>query len=154
MIFSRFGIDFQPKKPFQKWSTNTLESISNRKSRKSKKWHLQSFLLVFLVPRGAEKHEKSRKNDSKMRTKIYRFFQPILKRFLLDFPPIWDPKISKSQPKSHAKSKQKNHFKMIPKISILASKMDYFFAVFSYQNRPLEAPWAHQGVQTENHLQN
>ena len=91
---------------------------------------LQSFLLVFLVPRGAEKHEKSRKNDSKMRTKIYRFFQPILKRFLLDFPPIWDPKISKSQPKSHAKSKQKNHLKLIPKISILASKMCEFFLLF------------------------
>ena len=42
----------------------------------------------------------------------------------------------------------------MPKISILASKMDYFFAVFGYQNRPLEAPWAHQGVQTEKHLQN
>ena len=42
----------------------------------------------------------------------------------------------------------------MPKISILASKMDYFFAVFGYQNRPLEAPWAHQGVQTESHLQN
>ena len=115
---------------------------------------LQSFVIVFLVPRGAEKHKKSRKNDSKMRTKIYRFFQPILKRFLLDFPPIWDPKISKSQPKSHAKSKQKNHFKMIPKILILASKMGEVFDVFGYQNRPLEAPWAHQGVQTENHLQN
>ena len=115
---------------------------------------LRSFLLVFLVPRGAEKHKKSRKNDSKMRTKIYRFFQPILKRFLLDFPPIWDPKISKSQPKSHAKSKQKNLLKMIPKISILASKVECFFNVFGYQNRLLEAPRAHQGVQTENHLQN
>ena len=29
--------------------------------------------------------------------------------------------------------------------------MDYFFAVFGYQNRPLEAPWAHQGVQTEKY---
>ena len=115
---------------------------------------LRSFLLVFLVARGAEKHKKSRKNDSKMRTKIYRFFQPILKRFLLDFPPIWDPKISKLQPKSHAKSKQKHHFKMIQKISILTSKMGGFFDVFGYQNRPLEAPWAHQGVQTESHLQN
>ena len=46
-----------------------------------------------------------------MRTKIYRFFQPISKRFLLDFPPIWDPKISKSQPKSHAKSKQQKSLK-------------------------------------------
>ena len=147
-----------------------------------------SFFFAFLVPRGAEKPKKSRKNDSKMRTKIYRFFQPILKRFLLDFPPIWDPKISKSQPKSHAKSKQKNTLrwyqksrfgppkwtsfftflatkidpwrrlgpiraskqksishiakkitqlmkkvlKMTLKISILASKMDQFFAVFGY----------------------
>ena len=38
----------------------------------------------------------------------------------------------------------------MPKILILASKMESFFAVFGYQNRPLEAPWAHQGVQTEN----
>ena len=93
---------------------------------------LPSFLLVFLAPRGAEKHEKSRKNEYKMRTKIYRFFKPIWKRFLLDFPPIWDPKISKSQPKSHAKSKQKNHFKMKPTISILASKMDWVFNFFGY----------------------
>ena len=90
MVKKHVGIDLEPQIPKIKKMTP-----------------LPSFLLVFLVPRGAEKHEKSRKNDSKMRTKIYRFFQPILKRFLLDFPPIWDPKISKSQPKSHAKSKQK-----------------------------------------------
>ena len=71
-----------------------------------------------------------------MCTKIYRFFEPILKRFLLDFPPIWDPKISKSQPKSHAKSKQKNHFKMMPKNSILASKMNEFLTFLATKIDP------------------
>ena len=71
--------------------------------------------------------KKTRKNDSKMRTKIYRFFQPILKRFLMDFPPILDPKISKSQPKSHAKSKQKIILNMTQKNQIWASKWIRFF---------------------------
>ena len=113
MVQKHVGIDLEPQ---------------NQKVKKMTP--LPSLLLVFLIPRCTEKHKKSTKNDSKMRTKIYRFFQPILKRFLLDFPPIWDPKISKSQPKSHAKSKQKK--KTIPKILTLGPIMGEVFAVFGY----------------------
>ena len=106
-----------------------LESISNRKSRKSKNDTPPIVFASFSCSKRCRKAQKISKNQLRDAYKN-------LLIFLTDFEAIFarfsthDPKISKSQPKSHAKSKQKNHFKMTPKIAILASKTDCFFLTF------------------------
>ena len=137
IIQKHVGIDLEPQIP-------KIEKMTP----------LPSFLLVFWfqeVPKSMKNQEKS---VPRCIQKSMDFFHRFWSDFWWIFLPSGTQQISKSQPKSHAKIKQKNHFKMIPKISIWASKMGEFFGVFGYQNRPLEAPWAHQGVQTENHVQN
>jgi len=50
-----------------------------------------------------------------MHTKIYGFFSSILKRFLVDFRPIWDPKILENRDQNHmqnpSKKTSKNYVK-------------------------------------------
>ena len=137
IIQKHVGIDLEPQIPKIKKMTP-----------------LPSFLLVFWfqeVPKSMKNQEKS---VPRCIQKSIDFFHRFWSDFWWIFLPSGTPNPSKSRPKPRVKSKQKKHQRMMPKISILASNMESFFAVFGYQNRPLEAPWAHQGVQTANHLPN
>ena len=80
MVKKHVGIDLEPQ----------IQKIK-------KMTHLLSFLLVFHVPRGAEKTKKSRKKRFQDACKKLSIFLTDFVRFLLDFPPIWNPKISACQ---------------------------------------------------------
>ena len=147
MIWDRFST----QKSSLKWSKKHVGINLEPQIPKIKKMTpLPSFLLVFCfqeVPKSMKNQEKS---VPRCIQKSIDFFHRFWSDFWWIFLPSGTPNPSKSRPKPRVKSKQKKHQKMMPKISILASKMGEFFAVFGYQNRPLEAPWTHQGVQTEN----
>ena len=111
MICSWFGIDFPPPNPPKngqktRWNRSRTANPENQKNDTP-----PIVFASFLVPRGPEKHEKSRKIGPKMHTKIYGFFSSILKRFLVDFPPIWDPKSFKIATKTPCKIQAKNTLK-------------------------------------------
>ena len=108
MVFAWFRIDFRPKNPPKndqktRWNRSRTANPENQKNDTP-----PIVFASFLVPRGPEKHEKSRKIGPKMHTKIYGFFSSILKRFLVDFPPIWDPKSFKIATKTPCKIQAKN----------------------------------------------
>ena len=107
MTFSWFGVDFRPPDPPKngqktRWNRSRTANPENQKNDTP-----PIVFASFLVPRGPEKHEKSRKIGPKMHTKIYWFFSSILKRFLVDFPPIWDPKSFKIATKTPCKIQAK-----------------------------------------------
>ena len=107
MTFSWFGVDFRPQNPPKngqktRWNRSRTANPENQKNDTP-----PIVFASFLVPRGPEKHEKSRKIGPKMHTKIYGFFSSILKRFLVDFRPIWDPKILQNRDQNHMQNPSK-----------------------------------------------
>ena len=107
MTFSWFGVDFRPPDPPKngqktRWNRSRTANPENQKNDTP-----PIVFASFLVPRGPEKHEKSRKIGPKMHTKIDGFFSSILERFLVDFPPIWDPKSFKIATKTPCKIQAK-----------------------------------------------
>ena len=136
MIFSQFGVDFRPKNPPQNGPKTRWNRSRTAKPESQKNDTSPIVFASFLVRRGPEKHEKSRKIGPKMHTKIYGFFSSILNRFLVDFPPIWDPKsfkiATKTPCKIQAKKTPKNYAKNLdfglqnglPFLTFLATKID------------------------------
>ena len=139
MTFSWFGVDFRPPDPPKngqktRWNRSRTANPENQKNDTP-----PIVFASFLVPRGPEKHEKSRKIGPKMHTKIYGFFSSILERFFEDFPPIWDPKsfkIATKTPckiqakKTQKKKCQKSRFwppKWTSFLPFLATKIDPFW---------------------------
>ena len=139
MTFSWFGVDFRPPDPPKngqktRWNRSRTANPENQKNDTP-----PIVFASFLLPRGPEKHEKSRKIGPKMHTKIYGFFSSILKRFLVDFRPIWDPKILQNRDQNHmqnpSKKTSKNYAKNldfglqngIPFLPFLATKIDPFW---------------------------
>ena len=113
MVKKHVGIDLEPQIPKIKKMTP-----------------LPSFLLVFWfqeVPKSMKNQEKS---VPRCIQKSIDFFHRFWSDFWWIFLPSGTPNPSKSRPKPRVKSKQKTYQKMMPKISILASKMGKFFADF------------------------